>query len=352
MKILFSSDLHGNLYQYQKLIDFANEQDGKIKLIILGGDLFLKNKAERNLDDYQHLIENKRVDKHHLYFTDKILPILKQFKYGKIIVTFGNADLFTDISYMKEETKDLDNIIVLYNECYKINIENEIFNLFCYCNINFMKGLKKDFERFDTKNINDTLRFNMKNYKLRLKGYTTFDNDILKNIILNNEYNKKDLKSTTNEINHFSNVEGFHYFDFSDINDKELVSSFSIERELERIAEKYSFTKEFCKNQIWITHMPPFNTVNDNCKIKDDNDEISKFHCGSKAIRNFIESYQPLITLHGHIHECVDISNGEYYSKIGETFTVSSGNYPKRKTIAMISFDTNDIPSTLQRHVI
>ncbi|EFC46391.1 predicted protein [Naegleria gruberi] len=297
--------------------------------VIIGGDLYLKNKKESNLDEYSHLDSNKGIDKHRVYFEDKLLPILKQFKHGKVYVCFGNADLYSDVEFMKEKTKET-NIVVLYNEMMRVNDDLEIM---AYSSIVFMKGHKKDFERFDTKDVKDTLAQNVDSYVIRTKGYTTFDAQQLHDIILNNEYanTRQLLEENPSEDSHFRGKEGFYHFKF-DVNDSELVKAFSIERELERIEERYSFSKENCKNQIWICHMPPKDTCCDN---------ISDFHCGSIALRRFIEKHEPAATFHGHFHSSVDSSKGVYCSSIvGNCLSFTSGNYPKSKEIAMIKYDT------------
>jgi Icc-related predicted phosphoesterase len=45
---------------------------------------------------------------------------------------------------------------------------------------------------------------------------------------------------------------------------------------------------------------------------------------GSRSIKTFIERNQPLLTLHGHIHESPEIS-GAYIDRIGETLSVNPG---------------------------
>lgn len=59
-------------------------------------------------------------------------------------------------------------------------------------------------------------------------------------------------------------------------------------------------------------HGPPFNT-----KIDIPFDD---HHCGNESYREFIEEFQPLLTLAGHVHE------GEHeHDKIGETFLANPG---------------------------
>ena len=45
---------------------------------------------------------------------------------------------------------------------------------------------------------------------------------------------------------------------------------------------------------------------------------------GSNSIYQFLLKYQPLISLHGHIHESPDIS-GKWYTKLKNTLTIQPG---------------------------
>jgi Icc-related predicted phosphoesterase len=46
-------------------------------------------------------------------------------------------------------------------------------------------------------------------------------------------------------------------------------------------------------------------------------------HLGSIAVRRFIEARQPLLTLHGHVHEAARVS-GSWQDKIGRTYCFSA----------------------------
>jgi Icc-related predicted phosphoesterase len=83
----------------------------------------------------------------------------------------------------------------------------------------------------------------------------------------------------------------------------------SIEEELQSI--------EGGPDSIWVMHAPPYDT-----KL----DMISRTqHVGSRAVRAAIEKHQPLLTLHGHIHESPSIS-GSWTDRIGETVCVNPGS--------------------------
>ena len=82
------------------------------------------------------------------------------------------------------------------------------------------------------------------------------------------------------------------------------------------------------KNSIFNIHVPPYNTHLD-IAPKLDKDlkpvlssggEPEMTHVGSEAVRRAIEKYQPLVGLHGHIHE----SRG--YIKIGRTHCFNPGS--------------------------
>jgi len=68
---------------------------------------------------------------------------------------------------------------------------------------------------------------------------------------------------------------------------------------------------------VFVFHAPPFGTKLDMLR----NGE----HKGSVAIRRFIEDTQPLVTLHGHIHESPQVS-GQMKQKIGRTLCLNPGN--------------------------
>jgi Icc-related predicted phosphoesterase len=72
------------------------------------------------------------------------------------------------------------------------------------------------------------------------------------------------------------------------------------------------------KRTIYIMHSPPFGTRLDLIQ--------GGRQAGSRSIRAFIERNQPLLTLHGHIHESPKLS-GAYTDRIGETLTINPGQF-------------------------
>ncbi|MBO7097199.1 MAG: metallophosphoesterase [Alphaproteobacteria bacterium] len=93
-------------------------------------------------------------------------------------------------------------------------------------------------------------------------------------------------------------------------------SKHSIEEDLNTLCQNIN-----TQQLILITHTPPINTVCD--LTKDKNGQLR--HIGSQAVRSFIEAKQPLLTLHGHIHDSV-INSKQYMCNIGRTITATVGN--------------------------
>ena len=103
----------------------------------------------------------------------------------------------------------------------------------------------------------------------------------------------------------------------------------TIEEDLKNL-KKLSNTK----NTIYVIHTPPFNTKLDII--------TTNVHVGSKAVREFIEKEQPLLALHGHIHESPQMS-GSWHDKIGKTICINVGSsYPEDKLNCAV-IDTNDL---------
>jgi Icc-related predicted phosphoesterase len=74
-------------------------------------------------------------------------------------------------------------------------------------------------------------------------------------------------------------------------------------------------------------HVPPFNSgldicpdLDENLKIKTGGGQVLMKPAGSSAVRQFIERVQPLLSLHGHIHE----SPG--HTRIGKTLSINAGS--------------------------
>jgi uncharacterized protein len=95
---------------------------------------------------------------------------------------------------------------------------------------------------------------------------------------------------------------------------------------------------------IFLFHTPPYDTGLDRAALdgKKFNYVELDVHVGSIAVRRFIESQQPLLTLHGHIHESARIT-GIWKEQIGKTFALSAAH--DGPELALVRFDLDDLPN-------
>lgn len=114
-----------------------------------------------------------------------------------------------------------------------------------------------------------------------------------------------------------------------------LIKFGSIKNDLEELSEEITdFRKTIC-----LFHTPPYDTNLDKMIGKNINGINEIISAGSFAVRRFIEKYQPLITLHGHIHESSEIS-GKWMDRIGDTYCFNAAYNGNELSIA--EFDTDD----------
>jgi Icc-related predicted phosphoesterase len=101
---------------------------------------------------------------------------------------------------------------------------------------------------------------------------------------------------------------------------------------------------------IFLFHTPPYDTVLDRAALDGrmvDHAPVD-VHVGSIAVRRFIERRQPLVTLHGHIHESVRIT-GAWRACCGRT--VMLGGAHDGPELALVRFDP-DRPAEATRELI
>ncbi len=85
------------------------------------------------------------------------------------------------------------------------------------------------------------------------------------------------------------------------------------------------------KRCVFNVHVPPHGTVLDQCPKLDDKLQVVyemgnpvQMHAGCKAVLDAIRQHQPLLGIHGHIHE------GRGNIRVGQTVCVNPGSvYPE-----------------------
>ncbi len=81
-----------------------------------------------------------------------------------------------------------------------------------------------------------------------------------------------------------------------------------------------------------VIHAPPFDT---RCDVLFDGR-----HIGSKAVRRWIEKHQPVLSLHGHIHESPKLSKS-FFDRIGTTTVINPGC--DHRTPHLVFIDLNNL---------
>jgi len=89
---------------------------------------------------------------------------------------------------------------------------------------------------------------------------------------------------------------------------------------------------------IMLFHTPPYQTKLDRAALDGKMVDLAPLdlHVGSIAVRRFIEERQPLLTLHGHIHESAGIT-GSWRDQIGRTHMLTAAH--DGPELALIRFE-------------
>ena len=101
---------------------------------------------------------------------------------------------------------------------------------------------------------------------------------------------------------------------------------------------------------IVLFHAPPYGSSLDRAALDGRSVEHVPVdvHVGSIAIRRFIESRQPLVTLHGHVHESARLT-GSWRERLGRTHCLSAAH--DGEELALVRFDLED-PEGARRELI
>jgi Icc-related predicted phosphoesterase len=113
----------------------------------------------------------------------------------------------------------------------------------------------------------------------------------------------------------------------------------TIKEDLDRLAGEGPLDRA-----VFLFHTPPHDTALDRAPLDGKLFEGVPLdvNVGSIAVRRFIESHQPLLTLHGHIHESPRLT-GSWREKLGTTemFTAAHDG----PELALVEFDLGDLAS-------
>jgi Icc-related predicted phosphoesterase len=107
----------------------------------------------------------------------------------------------------------------------------------------------------------------------------------------------------------------------------------TIEDELDRLVRPENMRKS-----VYIIHMPPCGLGLDRCRTGEE--------VGSRALYNFLHHNQPLLSLHGHIHESPNMT-GIWRADLGKTVCVQPG-----QAVASLIYVSIDLESMTMERVV
>jgi len=268
----FVSDLHGSIFRYQKLFELLEHE--KPEALFMGGDLLPSDVYYIMNRDYNH------------YVLDFLIPEFKRLRdrlgvsFPRIFLILGNDDSRRD-----EELFIKGDAYGLWTYIHNKKVEFDDYIVYGYSYVPPSPFKLKDWERYDVSRYVDPGCLSPEDgwYSIEVpeeeKRYATIRND---------------LEALTGN--------------------------------------------DSLKKAIFLFHGPPYLTSLDRAGL--DGYMIDHVpldvHIGSLAMKKFIELRQPLLTLHGHIHESSRLT-GSWRDKIGTTHAFNAAH--DGLELSLIRFD-------------
>ncbi len=277
----FVTDLHGNINRYEKLFERIGEE--KPSAVFFGGDLMPSGLyAFTRADDIPENFAEDYLFKNLIELKDKL-----DKEYPRIFMILGNDD---GRAIEPEFIHAAEMGIIEYIHNKKVSF-NE-FSVFGYAYVPPTPFMLKDWEKYDVSMYVDPGCIAPEDGSFSI------------------EIDKKALKYQT------------------------------IQKDLVKLCKDEDLSKS-----IFLFHTPPYNTNLDYAGL--DNKFIEHVpldvHVGSIAVERFIKERQPLLTLHGHVHESTSIT-GIWKEKIGNTLAMNAAhNGPE---LSLIRFDPDDLENS------
>jgi Icc-related predicted phosphoesterase len=280
MICLFASDLHGSVDRYEKLFDAIRES--RPRAVFLGGDLLPPGSTQLTAMPHPHRD----------FINEFLAPGLSELRhamaadYPRILLILGNDDP------RSQEAAILDGGVYGYWEyVHGRKVQLNEFSVIGYNNVPPTPFVLKDWERYDVSRFVD--------------------------------------------VGCISPEEGRYSVPVPEREKRYC----TIEADLHDLAQDLDFSRSIC-----LFHAPPHNTNLDRAALDGKTIDMVPLdvHVGSIAIRRFIERYQPLLTLHGHIHESARIT-GEWKDQIGRTVMLTAAH--DGPELALVEFDPENVPA-------
>lgn len=281
---LSAADIHGNVTQYEKIKSIVTERG--VCAVFLCGDLLPKTGGTWTPENKIRTIQMQAN-----FINDYFVNYLRELgELTRVYAIFGNDDFISN--YPSVTATAIPNVTFLHNEVVPLPLEGHDLYVAGYPHVGITPFLHKDWEKWDiTPGLAPQKLF-------RTDGYTSRD--------------------------------GVHIaVDLAD-------SSETVAADLANLR-----TLSDPRKTIYIFHEAPYDTPLD--QISADNKYIKDdlMHIGSMAIREFIETEQPLVTMHGHIHETY-AESGDYKCRIANSLSLTAANDFASNTLSYVLFSAPD----------
>ena len=274
----FVSDLHGQVSRYKKLITAIIDE--KPAAVFMGGDLLPPGPVSSGVG--KPPIKNFVKDFLVPYFGD-LRQVLGE-AYPRVFVILGNDDSRIEENDMIAAMAD--NIwAYVHNQV----VEFGDFSVYGYAYVPPTPFLLKDWERYDVSRYVDP--------------------------------------------GCISPEDGWHTFE----QPANITKYATIQNDLENLAGGSDLSRS-----IFLFHTPPYQTNLDRAELDGkviDHVQVD-IHVGSIAVKRFIENRQPLLTLHGHIHESSRLM-GSWKERIGQTYSFTAAH--DGPELALVRFDPENL---------
>lgn len=305
-RILFASDLHGSTLVFKKLINTGI--NNKVDAILIGGDITGKT----------------------------LTPIVKRVS-GKYELRFlGKTRVINDFIELNQIEADIANsgsysIIVDEDEYLKLEQDAEYRKSVF---LNKMKLRLKQWIALAEEKLNKT--------NIQFVIICGNDDDKSLDSILNNSSFALNPEQKSLIICDYHEVIGESTSNLTPFHCARDVDESVI---LKNLTDKVESLKDIGRS-ILIIHTPPYDTNIDKAPELDKNlkpilqgGHMLYKSVGSTSVREIIEKYQPMLTLHGHIHE----SSG--FCKIGRTYCFNPGSEYSNACLRayLVTFDRDSV---------
>ncbi|MEZ6082579.1 MAG: metallophosphoesterase [Phycisphaerae bacterium] len=282
----FATDLHGRVDRYEKLFDAILIE--RPRAVFLGGDLFPSEFSVITTE--QGPIDDFLTD----YLIKRLCDLRQELAddYPRVFVILGNDDPRSEEAAIVDAGSE-----GIWEYVHGGRVEFGAYVVYGYAYVSPTPFLLKDWERYDVSRYVDPGCLSPE------QGQRTVTVDM-----------RAERAAT-------------------------------IQADLEQLAGNAEMDRA-----IMLFHAPPYQSKLDRAAL--DGRMIDHVpvdvHVGSIAIRRFIESRQPLLTLHGHIHESARLT-GAWQDRIGNTVCLSAAH--DGPELALVRFDPSN-PSEAKRDLL